>query len=104
MKKNTHSVDLTTQQLHLIKSALDTQEKILSVQSRAGQDDSAAQQLTDLQAVKKTVERFTPQPVQQQQSWSAKAQRWLGCPQSAQAAASTPERPTPPRIASLSQS
>ena len=74
---NTHSVDLTPAELRLIESALETQEKILSVQSRSGQDEAAAKQLLDLQAVLKTVQRQVPQSAQQQ-SWSDTARSWFG--------------------------
>lgn len=79
MTTNTHSVDLTTAELRLIKAALETQEKILSLQSRSGQDSTATQRLQDLQALKKTVQRQVPSAsITQQQSWSEVARTWFG--------------------------
>lgn len=78
MTTSTHSVDLTTAELRLIEAALETQEKILSVQSRSGQDMAAAQRLQDLQAVKKTVQKQAPRALEQQQSWSDVARTWFG--------------------------
>ena len=78
MTISTHSVDLTTAELRLIEAALETQEKILAVQSRSGQDTSATQRLQDLQAVMKTVQKQAPRPSPQQQSWSEVARTWFG--------------------------
>ena len=76
-KMSTHSVDLTPAELRLIEAALETQEKILSVQSRSGQDEAAAKRLLDLQAVLRTVQRQVPH-TPQQQSWSDTARSWFG--------------------------
>lgn len=78
MTIQTHSVDLTTDELRLIEAALETQEKILSMQSRANQDGSAARRLGDLQALKKSVQKQAPRALAQQQSWSDKAWAWFG--------------------------
>ena len=63
-----HSLDLTASQLAVINAALDTQEKILTVQSRAGSDPAANDQLSKLQSVLRTLRRQTPL-VRPSQSW-----------------------------------
>lgn len=78
MTAKTHSVDFTTEQLRLIEAALATQEKILSVQSRAGQDETTAQRLLDLQALKRSVRQRLPAHGAPAQSWSDKARAWFG--------------------------
>ena len=59
MLDETHSVDLTTQDLELIEAALRTQEKILSVQSRAG-GSAARTRLNDLKGLMRRLRRQTP--------------------------------------------
>lgn len=59
MLDDTHSVDLTTRDLELIESALQTQEKILSVQSRAG-GSAARARLNDLKGLMRRLRRQTP--------------------------------------------
>jgi len=54
------SVDLTPQQFAVIEAALHTQEKILSVQSLAGQDRVAANKLSELKTVLKSLRRQSP--------------------------------------------
>ncbi|WP_299150582.1 hypothetical protein [uncultured Tateyamaria sp.] len=61
MLDDTHSVDLTKQDLELIEAALQTQEKILSVQSRAG-GDAARTRLNDLKGLMRRLRRQTPAP------------------------------------------
>ena len=61
MLDETHSVDLTLQDLELIEAALQTQEKILSVQSRAG-GDAARTRLNDLKGLMRRLRRQTPAP------------------------------------------
>ncbi len=56
------SVDLTPQQFAVIEAALHTQEKILSVQSLAGQDRVAANKLSELKTVLKSLRRQSPAP------------------------------------------
>lgn len=59
MLDDTHSVDLTKHDLELIEAALQTQEKILSVQSRAG-GDAARARLNDLKGLMRRLRRQTP--------------------------------------------
>ncbi|MEO0381433.1 MAG: hypothetical protein AAF252_14285 [Pseudomonadota bacterium] len=61
MLDETHSVDLTLQDLELIEGALQTQEKILSVQSRAG-GSAARTRLNDLKGLMRRLRRQTPAP------------------------------------------
>lgn len=61
MTGDTHNLDLTKQDLELIETALQTQEKILSVQSRAG-GDTARAQLNDLKGLLRRLRRQTPTP------------------------------------------
>lgn len=61
MLDDTHSVDLTSQDLELIEAALQTQEKILSVQSRAG-GSAARTRLNDLKGLMRRLRRQTPAP------------------------------------------
>ncbi|MEP4197577.1 MAG: hypothetical protein ABJL99_18290 [Aliishimia sp.] len=78
MIHNTHSVDLTQQELKLIEAALHTQEKILAVQSRAGQDRSAKSRLDDLKSVLRNLRRQTPHRDAPQQSWTQMARTLFG--------------------------
>ena len=61
MRDDTHNVDLTTQDIELIEAALQTQEKILSVQSRAG-GESARTRLNALKGLMRRLRRQTPGP------------------------------------------
>lgn len=61
MLDETHNVDLTLQDLELIEAALQTQEKILSVQSRAG-SSAARTRLNDLKGLMRRLRRQTPVP------------------------------------------
>lgn len=61
MLDDTHSVDLTKQDLELIEAALHTQEKILSVQSRAG-GSAARERLNILKGLMRRLRRQTPAP------------------------------------------
>lgn len=51
------SVDLSPQEIEVIQSALQTQEKILSVQSRAGGDGTVLNRLSELRQVLQTIRR-----------------------------------------------
>ncbi|WP_299623242.1 hypothetical protein [uncultured Tateyamaria sp.] len=75
MRDETHSVDLTQQDLDLIETALQTQEKILSVQSRAG-GSAARTRLNNLKGLMRRLRRQTPMagaPVAS--SWSQAARQ-----------------------------
>ena len=61
MLDDTHTVDLTKQDLELIEAALQTQEKILSVQRRAG-GSAARTRLNDLKGLMRRLRRQTPAP------------------------------------------
>lgn len=61
MPDETHNVDLTKQDLEMIEIALQTQEKILSVQSRAG-GGAARARLNDLKGLMRRLRRQTPAP------------------------------------------
>ena len=77
MLDDTYAVDLTTQALELIEAALQTQEKILSVQSRAG-GNAARARLNDLKGLMRRLRRQTPAPTGgETPSWSQTA-RSLG--------------------------
>ncbi|MFK7876774.1 MAG: hypothetical protein AB8B71_13505 [Paracoccaceae bacterium] len=54
------NLDLTPQEIEVIEAALNTQEKILSVQSRAGRNAVAASRLSQLQSVLRNVRRQSP--------------------------------------------
>ncbi|MEP1200949.1 MULTISPECIES: hypothetical protein [unclassified Tateyamaria] len=75
MLDETHSVDLTLQDLELIEGALQTQEKILSVQSRAG-GNAARTRLNDLKGLMRRLRRQTPAPQgAESASWSQAARQ-----------------------------
>jgi hypothetical protein len=75
MPDDTHTVDLTTQDLELIEAALQTQEKILSLQSRAG-GDAARARLNDLKGLMRRLRRQTPMPgAAGSQSWGQAARQ-----------------------------
>lgn len=78
MKSNTQSVDLTLQEIKLIEAALQTQEKILSVQSRAGQDTSVSGKLGDLKALLRTLRRQTPKRDTSGRQWTRMARTLFG--------------------------
>ena len=59
MLDDTHNVDLTAQDLELIEAALQTHEKILSVQSRAGGGAERAR-LNALKGLMRRLRRQTP--------------------------------------------
>lgn len=61
MPYDSKCLDLTKQDLELIETALQTQEKILSVQSRAG-GGAARAQLNDLKGLMRRLRRQTPVP------------------------------------------
>ncbi len=61
MADDIHNVDLTKQDLEMIEAALQTHEKILSVQSRAG-GGAARAQLNDLKGLMRRLRRQTPTP------------------------------------------
>ena len=73
MLDDTYAVDLTKQDLELIEAALQTQEKILSVQSRAG-GNAARARLNDLKGLMRRLRRQTPAPTGgEAPSWSQTA-------------------------------
>lgn len=60
---NKLSVDLTPEEIGVIESALRTQEKILSVQSKAGGDESVQTRLEALQQVLRTLDVQSGSPI-----------------------------------------
>lgn len=73
------SLDLTPQELTVIESALRTQEKILSVQSRAGGDSSASARLSELKQVLRTLSRQSGSDATRQcQGWGGVARGLFG--------------------------
>lgn len=62
MKKATHNVDLTPEEMQVIEAALHTQEKILSVQSRAGGDSTVGLRLSELKSVLANLQRQRGKP------------------------------------------
>jgi hypothetical protein len=76
MMTEKHSVDLTPQELDVIQSALQTQEKILSVQSRASGDGTVANRLGELKGVLNSLRRQTPKT--RPQSWFSMARTLFG--------------------------
>lgn len=60
MINSKHSVDLSPQDIAVIESALHTQEKILSMQTRAGGDGSAASRLTELKTTLRNLRKQNP--------------------------------------------
>ncbi len=81
MTQETTSVALTPQELQVIQAALHTQEKILTVQNRAGIDRAVARRLDDLKSVLRNVKRQTPSRTTAQSqptTWSQMA-RTLFC-------------------------
>lgn len=75
---DTRSVDLTAQQIEVIEAALHTQEKILSVQSRAGADMATRARLNELKSVLKTLRRQTPATCTQPWHWTCRARSLFG--------------------------
>ena len=61
MLDDTYAVDLTKQDLELVEAALQTQERSLSVQSRAG-GSAARARLNDLKGLMRRLRRQTPSP------------------------------------------
>ncbi|MEO0937969.1 MAG: hypothetical protein AAFY38_07420 [Pseudomonadota bacterium] len=59
MLDDTQTIGLTARELELIEAALQTQEKILSVQSRAGGGQAKAR-LADLQGVQRRIRGMVP--------------------------------------------
>lgn len=72
MLDDIHEVELTKQDLELIESALQTQEKILSVQTRAG-GSAARARLNDLKGLMRRLRRQTPRPNAAPSSWGQAA-------------------------------
>lgn len=62
MSQSTRSIDLTPEELDVIQSALQTQEKILSVQSKAGGDAAVRSRLTQLRGVLQSLGNHQPPP------------------------------------------
>ena len=78
MLDNLHNLDLSSQDIEIIESALHTQKKILAVQSEAG-GSGANKKLVDLKRLLKRINRNTTQKAQApSQSWSLFA-RTLFC-------------------------
>lgn len=79
MTNNKVSVDLTHDQLGVIEAALRTQEKILSVQSRANADGTVQDRLAELQQVLRTLDlqSAVPQP-SECQGWGGVARGIFG--------------------------
>ena len=69
MLDDVQKIDLTKHDLEMISSALQTQEKILSVQGRAGAD-TARMRLNDLKGLMRRLNRFAPDPK------AAPSQKW----------------------------
>ena len=65
MLENNHNLDLSARDLQLIQDALFTQEKILSVQSRAG-GNAAKTRLNEVQHLMRRVRSNVPQPAKEQ--------------------------------------
>ncbi|MBW4707544.1 hypothetical protein KX928_07075 [Roseobacter sp. YSTF-M11] len=69
MLDDTHNLDLTAKDIELIEAALQTQKKILSVQSQAG-GSGARRKLTDLKHLIKRINRSSRrEPDQQPMAW-----------------------------------
>lgn len=72
MLEQKNCVDFSEHDLELIESALQTQEKILTVQSRAGGNNAAKVRLNELKTVLRRVRRkngTTPQPTCRSGGW-----------------------------------
>ncbi|WP_298919857.1 hypothetical protein [uncultured Roseobacter sp.] len=70
MLDNSQNLDLTAKDIEMIESALQTQKKILSVQSQAG-GSGARRKLTDLKHLIKRINRSArTTPTEPVQSWS----------------------------------
>ncbi|MEO0390643.1 MAG: hypothetical protein AAF218_06840 [Pseudomonadota bacterium] len=76
-----HSVDLTAEELELIETALQTQEKILSVQSRAG-GTLATSRLDRLRALSRRLGGYSPR-TPRPSLWT-RLRRHVPCPQNGQ--------------------
>lgn len=77
MADTIHNVDLSKQDLEMIEAALQTHEKILSVQSRAGEGTARAR-LNDLKGLMRRLRRQTPAPnASCSQSWGQAARHLL---------------------------
>lgn len=72
---NKHNVDLTQQELDVIEAALHTQEKILSMQSRASGDTTAASRLSEL---KSTLRKLRKQKRTNVSSWNFMSKTLFG--------------------------
>lgn len=82
MKNIKTSIDLSQQELGVIEAALRTQEKILSVQSRANGDATAQARLSELRAVLKTLDPHLVMPPQapaqsEGQGWGSMARAFF---------------------------
>jgi hypothetical protein len=79
MSNDKVSVDLTRDELAVIESALRTQEKILSVQSRADGDGTVRERLAVLQRVLRALDMKSAMPPQSaSQGWSMMARGLFG--------------------------
>lgn len=72
MLDETQTIDLTKQDLDVIEAALQTQEKILSVQSRAG-GKAARARLNDIKGLLRRLRRQNPVVAQRGSRWSETA-------------------------------
>lgn len=71
MLENAHNLDLSARDLKLIQDALYTQEKILSVQSRAG-GNAAKMRLNEVKELMRRVGRNTSTPK------ATECKSWMG--------------------------
>ncbi len=79
MTDNKLSVDLTREQIGVIEAALRTQEKILSVQSRADADGTVRARLAQLQQVLRTLDLQSGIPPRSEcQGWGSMARGIFG--------------------------
>ena len=77
MRNEKKSVDLSQQELDVIEAALRTQEKILSVQSRADVDGKIRARLDELKQVLKKLDRQSAASLPPQ-GWSMTARSFFG--------------------------
>lgn len=77
MFNNLHSLDLTAQDIELIEAALQTQKKILSVQSQAG-GSGAEKKLSELQQLISRVDRCVHSPAPRAPDASVGWLQWIG--------------------------
>ena len=79
MSNDKVNVDLTRDELAVIESALRTQEKILSVQSRADDDGTVRERLAVLQQVLRTLDvKAAVPPQSQSKGWGIVTRGFVG--------------------------